>query len=62
MALRRQARGANYVERIFKCAKPADLPVEEPARFELFIKGKTAKALGLKLPYSLLITAERVIG
>ena len=54
-------RSAYYADRIFKGAKPADLPVEEPTKFELFINGKTAKALGLKIPYSLLITAERVI-
>ena len=54
-------RAAYYVDRIFKGAKPADLPVEQPMRFELFINGKTAKALGLKIPHSLLITAENVI-
>ncbi len=54
-------RVALYVERIFKGARPGDLPIEQPTRFQLVINGKTAKTLGLKIPQSLLISAERVI-
>jgi putative ABC transport system substrate-binding protein len=54
-------RSATYVDRILRGARPGDLPVQQPTKFELVINRRTAKALGLTIPESLLLRADRLV-
>ena len=54
-------RSASYVDKILKGARPADLPIEQPAKVDLILNAKTAKALGLPIPPTILLRAARVV-
>jgi putative ABC transport system substrate-binding protein len=54
-------RSAVYVDRVLKGARPADLPIEQPTKFELIVNQKTARSIGVSLPRSLLLRADQIV-